>query len=66
MQHVAMKLVVTPLLIGGVTLAGRRWGEHMGGWLVALPLTSGPVASFLAALIAQAGTMFALPRAAPG
>jgi hypothetical protein len=48
MQNVAIKLLVTPLLIGGATLAGRRWGEHMGGWLVALPLTSGPVAFFLA------------------
>ena len=48
MQNVAIKAVVTPLLIGGASLAGRRWGDHMGGWLVALPLTSGPVAFFLA------------------
>jgi hypothetical protein len=34
--------IVTPLLIG------RRWGHHIGGWLVVLPLTSGPVAYFLA------------------
>lgn len=48
MQHVAVKVVVTPLLIGAASLAGRRWGHHIGGWLVALPLTSGPVAFFLA------------------
>jgi hypothetical protein len=44
----AVKIVATPLLIGGASLAGRRWGHQVGGWLVALPLTSGPVAFFLA------------------
>lgn len=48
MLNVAVKVVVTPLLIGGASLAGRRWGHHLGGWLVALPLTSGPVAFLLA------------------
>jgi hypothetical protein len=47
-QNVAVKVVVTPLLIGGASLAGRRFGHHVGGWLVGLPLTSGPVAFFLA------------------
>ena len=35
-QNVAMKAVVTPILIGGASLAGRRYGHHVGGWLVAL------------------------------
>jgi hypothetical protein len=48
MQNLAVKVVVTPLLIGGASLAGRRWGDQLGGWLVALPLTSGPVAFLLA------------------
>jgi hypothetical protein len=43
-----LKLVVTPLLIAAASLAGRRWGQAVGGWLVGLPLTSGPVAFFLA------------------
>jgi len=43
-----VKLIVTPLLIGGAGLAARRWGSRVGGWLIALPLTSGPVAVFLA------------------
>jgi hypothetical protein len=47
-QNLAVKVVVTPVLIGGASLAGRRFGHHVGGWLVALPLTSGPVAFFLA------------------
>ncbi|MEU5087645.1 hypothetical protein [Streptomyces sp. NPDC021356] len=48
MLDVAVKVAVTPLLIGGASLAGRRFGHRIGGWLVALPLTSGPVAFFLA------------------
>jgi uncharacterized membrane protein (GlpM family) len=44
----AVKAMVTPVLIGGASLAGRRFGHHVGGWLVALPMTSGPVAYFLA------------------
>jgi hypothetical protein len=43
-----LKLVATPALIGGATLAGRRWGPAVAGWLVGLPLTSAPVALFLA------------------
>lgn len=42
------KLFVTPLLVGLVSLVGRRWGPTVSGWLVGLPLTSGPVALFLA------------------
>jgi hypothetical protein len=47
-QNVAVKAVLTPVLIGGASVAGRRFGHHVGGWLVALPMTSGPVAFFLA------------------
>jgi len=43
-----LKVVVTPVLIAGATLAGRRWGDRLSGWLVGLPLTSGPVVFFLA------------------
>lgn len=42
-----LKLILTPLLIAGTTLATRRWGPTVGGWLVGLPLTSGPVSFFL-------------------
>jgi hypothetical protein len=55
-QNIAVKAVVTPVLIGGASLAGRRFGHHVGGWLVALPMTSGPVAFFLAT---DHGTSFA-------
>jgi hypothetical protein len=43
-----LKLVLVPTFIGAVSLAGRRWGTTVSGWLVGLPLTSGPVAFFLA------------------
>jgi hypothetical protein len=50
------KLLLTPLLICLVSLVGRRWGPTVSGWLVGLPLTSGPVALFLAL---EQGTAFA-------
>ncbi len=43
-----LKLVITPLLIATATLITRRWGPVVGGWIVGLPLTSGPVSVFLA------------------
>ncbi len=48
MPAFALKIVLTPLLIGGATVVARRWGPTVGGWLVALPLTSGPVLLFMA------------------
>src|SRR5205807_6194643 len=44
----ALKLVLTPLLVGAASLAGRRWGSSVGGWLIGIPFTSGPIAFFLA------------------
>jgi hypothetical protein len=44
----ALKLLLTPLLIGAVTLAGRRWGPAISGLLIGLPLMSGPISLFLA------------------
>lgn len=60
MGTLVLKLLLTPLLIGAVSLAGRRWGEGVSGWLVGLPLTSGPVALFLAL---EQGTTFAASAA---
>lgn len=48
MRILTFKLVATPLLIGAISVLGRRWGPTVGGLLVGLPLTSGPVAFFLA------------------
>ena len=48
MNILALKLILAPLIIGGASLAGRRWGPAVSGWLVGMPLTSGPVLFFLA------------------
>jgi hypothetical protein len=62
MSTFALKLVLTPRLIAVATLAGRRWGPGVGGWVTGLPLTSGPVSVFLAL---EQGPEFAA-RAATG
>jgi hypothetical protein len=43
-----LKLVLTPAVMIGATLAGRRWGNAVSGWLIGLPLTSGPLMLVLA------------------
>lgn len=48
MSLLLFKLTLPPLLILVASLVGRRWGDAIGGWMVGLPLTSGPVAAFLA------------------
>ena len=56
MNLLVLKLILTPLFVGGATLVARRFGPRIGGWLVGLPLTSGPVAFYLAL---EQGTGFA-------
>lgn len=56
----AFKLLLAPALIGMVSLAGRRWGPAISGWFIGLPLTSGPIALFLAL---DQGTAFAVGAA---
>ncbi len=48
MDLLAFKLLLTPLLLLAASLAVRRWGETVGGFVVGLPLTSGPISLFLA------------------
>lgn len=43
-----LKLTLTPALIAVASLASRRWGAEVGGWIVGIPFTSGPIAFFLA------------------
>lgn len=45
---VFFKLLTTPLLIWGATLAARRWGPFVGGGIAGLPVISGPASVFLA------------------
>jgi hypothetical protein len=43
-----IKVIGTPTIVGGATLAGRRWGPTVAGWIGGLPLASGPLTLFLA------------------
>jgi hypothetical protein len=58
----ALKLLLTPLLNTAATLAGRKWGPRISGWLIGFPFTSGSVSVILAL---QNGPEFAA-RAAVG
>jgi hypothetical protein len=67
MDTPVLRIVTSPLLIQAASLASRRWGPAVGGWLVGLPLTSGPIAFFLAldqgkafAATAAAGSLAAI------
>jgi len=44
----ALKLTLTPAVVAAATLAARRFGPQIGGWLIGLPVTAGPVVVFLA------------------
>ncbi len=48
MDIFVLKLILAPVIIGSASLAGRRWGPAVSGWLIGLPLTSGPVTFFVA------------------
>jgi len=61
MNTLLLKIFITPTIIGTASLAGRRWGHSISGWLIALPLTTGPVTFFLAL---THGTSFAATSAA--
>lgn len=42
-----LKLVLVPAFLLFVSLAGQRWGAAVAGWLVGLPLVTGPILFFL-------------------
>ena len=56
----ALKLLLVPLLIYLVTLAGRRWGPGVAGWLSAFPIVAGPI---LFVLCIEQGAAFAASAA---
>jgi hypothetical protein len=55
-----LKLLLVPALVVWVTLAVRRWGPAVGGWLSGLPIVAGPVLVFYAI---EQGTQFAADAA---
>lgn len=48
MWLLVVKLVLTPAIVVATTMTGRRFGSAVSGWLVALPLMSGPLTAFFA------------------
>jgi len=55
-----LKLALVPSLIALVTLAGRRWGASLAGWLSAFPVVSAPILFFVAV---EQGPQFAAQAA---
>lgn len=60
------KLLMTPLVVGLISLAGRRWGARVSGWRVGLPLTSAPITMFLFCLTHARRRIVALETAHTG
>jgi hypothetical protein len=61
MSVLIFKVLTTPTLVFVATMVSRRFGQATGGWVVGLPLTSGPIALFLAI---EQGSQFAQLAAA--
>jgi hypothetical protein len=57
----ALKLLLVPAFLLMVSLAGRRWGPQVAGWLAGLPVVAGPILFFLAI---ERGVGFAAEAAA--
>ena len=60
MSLLVLKLTLAPGLVAATTLAGRRWGPRMAGWLGGLPVVVGPI---LLALALEHGRGFAADAA---
>lgn len=56
----ALKLVLVPALMGGISLAARRWGNRVAGFLSAFPVVAGPI---LLVLALEHGAAFAAQAA---
>jgi hypothetical protein len=57
-----LKIALAPSLVAAASLAGRRYGARVGGWLIGFPVVAGPVLWFYAR---EQGGVFA-SRAAAG
>lgn len=48
MNTFLIKLILMPLIIAGVTLVSKKWGNSIGGILASLPWVAGPIIMFIA------------------
>jgi hypothetical protein len=60
LSTLALKLFLVPFLIYMITLAGRRWGPAVAGWMSAFPVVAGPI---LLAIAFEHGGAFAATAA---
>ena len=51
-----LKVAIAPLIVLSVSFLQRRFGDRFGGWLIGLPITTGP---FIFIIALQEGTAFA-------
>ena len=56
----ALKLLLVPALLAAISVAGRRWGPGVAGWLAGFPSLTGPILFFLAL---ERGADFTVPAA---
>jgi hypothetical protein len=56
-----LKLILVPAFLLLLTLAGKRWGPSVAGWLAGLPVVAGPILFFLSV---EHGVLFAANAAA--
>ena len=56
-----LKFFLVPSLIAVITLAGRRWGPSMAGWLSGFPVVTGPILLLIAI---ERGPLFGATAAA--
>lgn len=43
MTLMALRFLLAPLLVAAASLATRRWGDRVGGWIAAFPFVAGPL-----------------------
>jgi hypothetical protein len=60
MSVLILKALLTPALLGAAMLATRHWGDRAGGWLLGLPIVSGPISVML---LLEHGERFAVSAA---
>lgn len=48
MKLLLLKLLIAPLFVAMASLAGRRWGLKVSGWLSGFPIVAGPILFFFA------------------
>lgn len=60
MTVVLLRFLLAPLLVGAASLAARRWGDTVGGWIAALLFVAGPL---LLVMALEQGPAFAAASA---